>query len=145
MAGKRNSGSNIGSVNVMKRARPRMTTVRHSASCAREYRWPPNRASRSAYSRERMWLWTSTSGMAPSLQGLRSRRRPGPPGDVQAQEVERGVVPRAVEVGLAQPPLLEIDVGPDDRLLLEDRLAHEEPGGVHDAAPSNGQVVLHLV
>src|SRR3990172_8698630 len=144
MARKRSSGSNIGSVNVMKRARPRMTTVRPSASCAREYRWPPNRASRSAYSRERMWLWTSTSGVVPSFQGLGSRRRPGLPADVQAQEVEPGVVPQAVEVGLGQPPLLEIDVGPDDRLLLEDRLAHKEPRGVHDAAPPDGQVVLHL-
>src|SRR3989304_3466984 len=56
------------------------------------------------------------SGMAPSLDGLRPCRRPGLPADVQAQEVEPAVVPQAVEVGLGQPPLLEVDVGPDDRL-----------------------------
>src|SRR3972149_1131927 len=69
------------------------------------------------------------SGMAPSLEGLRSRRRPGLPADVQAQEVEPGVVPQAVEVRLGQPPLLEVDVGPDDRLLLEDRLPPPRPAG----------------
>src|SRR5574341_696771 len=65
--------------------------------------------------------------------------------DHELQEVPARVVADRVEVRLGQPPLGLVDLGPDDRLLLEDGLAREQARGVHDAGAAHREVVLHDV
>src|SRR3990172_11501123 len=57
----------------------------------------------------------------------RARRLPALLADHELHQVPARVVADGVEVGLGEAPLVLVDLGPDDRLLLEDGLAREEP------------------